>query len=79
MQFQTDYIISWDFSDKDCPVVNISRLRAGEKSMHLECDVLSVEHEKCGVVSLRQLIEAFEAEKRRIAAAADDLLGGDPA
>lgn len=77
MQFQTDYIIAWDFSDKDFPAVNISRLRAGEKSMHIEVDVLSVEHEKCGVVSLWQLIEAFEAEQRIKEAAPP--AGGDPA
>ena len=70
MLFQTDYLIAWDFSEKGMPTVKISRLSSDKKSIHLTMDVLGVVHENCGVVSLRQIIENFEAEQRNKKAAA---------
>lgn len=68
MLFLDDFILSWDFSDKDCPCVNISRLRSDKKGVRLEVDVIGSSYEKCGVVSVRQLLSKYEAEK----------CGGDP-
>lgn len=60
MLFQPDYIIAWDVSDHDAPTVNISKVYASGKCIHLQIDVLGVFHENCGVVSLRQLLDEFE-------------------
>lgn len=60
MLFQPDYIIAWDFSDKDAPAVGISKLYSDGKSMHLMVDVLDTFHTETGVVSVRQLVEEFE-------------------
>ena len=60
MLFQPDYIIAWDLSDNDAPAVNISKLYSDGKHIHLQIDVLGVFHEKCGVVSIRQLLDEFE-------------------
>ena len=65
MMYQPDYIVTWDFSKEDMPVVSISCVRSNEKATCLEMDVLgSFYGEKCGVVSVRQLIEKFDAERR---------------
>lgn len=64
MEFQTDYLISWDVSDKDLPVISISRLRTEGKSVHLMVDVLDTFHSTIGVCSLRQIIEEFERKQR---------------
>lgn len=65
MMFQPDIVISWDFSEKDYPVVSISRLRSNEKATGLECDVLYTSSgDCCGVVSVRQLMEEFDAMQR---------------
>lgn len=58
MEFQTDYIFAWDFSDKDAPVVTVSRLRAEGK--HLVCDVIGIASKDCGVVSLRQMLDEYD-------------------
>ena len=59
MLFQPDYIISWDVSDQDNPTVNISKLYSDGKHIHLQIDVLGVYHDKCGVVSIQQLLNEF--------------------
>lgn len=61
-QYKPDYIISWDFSDTDCPCVSVSRIQKEERGA--VCDVLGVSFEKNGVISLRQVCEEFEAHKR---------------
>jgi len=63
MLFLDDFILSWDFSEKDCPCVTVSRLRSGGKGTRLEVDVLGSSYEKCGVVSVRQLLSKYEAEQ----------------
>lgn len=62
MEFQTDYIFAWDFSDKDAPVVSAARLRAEGK--HLVYDVISVVSKESGVVSLRQTLDEYERTHR---------------
>ena len=64
MLFQPDYIIAWDLSDNDAPNVNISKLYSDGKHIHLQIDVLGVFNDKCGVVSLRQLLDNFEMGDR---------------
>lgn len=62
-QFQPDYLIVWDFSDKDAPCVNLVKLeRDGAKVV---AQVLGRSYQSSGVISLRQAIEAYEEEKRR--------------
>lgn len=63
MLFQTDYLISWDFSKEDFLIISVTRLRAEENSTHVIADVIDVTHEKCGVMSLRQLLEGYERRK----------------
>lgn len=58
MLYQPDIIIAWDFSDKDCPAVGISRTYA--KGMHVNVDVLDVFHTETGVCSVNQLMAEFE-------------------
>ncbi len=61
MEFQTDYIFAWDFSDKDAPVVSAARLRAEGK--HLVYDVIGVVSKECGVISLRQVLDEYERKQ----------------
>lgn len=62
--FETDYLISWDFNDKDCPCVNIAVMHIDEKDgTRIVTDVLGGSYNKSGVVSLRQLIADFEAKR----------------
>ena len=62
--FETDYLISWDFNDKDCPCVNIAVMHIDEKDgTKIVADVLGSSYKKSGVVSLRQLLEDYEAKR----------------
>lgn len=62
--FETDYLISWDFNDNDCPYVNIEVMHIDEKDgTRIVADVLGSSYNKSGVVSLRQLIADFEAKR----------------
>ena len=63
-QFQTDYIISWDVSDKDCPCLSVAMLRRDEKGSRLEIEFLGNSYDKTGAVSLRQLLEQHFNLKR---------------
>lgn len=63
MLFQPDYIIGWDFSNKDCPRVGVSRLYSDGKSMHMLVDVLELFTTETGVCSVNQLVEEFERRK----------------
>ena len=60
MQFQTDYIVKWEFSS-DYPCISISRLR--EDGGKIVCDVLETIYENCGDLSLRQLIDEHEIKQ----------------
>lgn len=62
--FETDYLISWDFNDKDCPCVNIAVMHIDEKDgTRIVADALGSSYKKSGVVSLRQLVADFETKK----------------
>ena len=62
--FETDYLISWDFNDKDCPCVNIAVMHIDEKDgTRIVADVIGSSYKKLGVVSLRQLIADFEVKR----------------
>ena len=63
MMYQTDYVISWDFTDADKPVVSFSKVYAEKETAHLMCDVLGCSYERTGVVSLRQLLSEKGAEQ----------------
>lgn len=63
-EFQTDFIISWDFREKDMPAVLIARLSAEEKATHLIFDALETFYTECGVASVRQVLEEYEARQR---------------
>lgn len=62
--FETDYLISWDFNGKDCPCVKIAVMHIDEKDgTRIVADVLGGSYNKSGVVSLRQLVADFETKK----------------
>lgn len=61
--FETDYLISWDFNDKDCPCVNIAVMHIDEKDgTRIVADNLGSSYNKSGVVSLRQLLADYETK-----------------
>ena len=66
--YKPDYIISWDFSENDAPVIGISKLYAKEGTPHLLCDVLGTFYERSGIISLQQLITSVENLERQRAA-----------
>ena len=63
-QFETDYIITWDVSDKDHPCIAVSVLHRNETGSGLMCEVLGNCFERTGTVSLLQLLEQHRALKR---------------
>ena len=63
-QYMPDYIISWDFSDKDSPCVSVSCIEKDKDRAFLTARFLGNSYEKTGVVSLRQLLECRDAEDR---------------
>ena len=62
--FNNDYLFSWDFSDKDYPVVNVSRLRVEPNSNKVEADVIATYVGKVGVMSLQQLLAKWDREHK---------------
>lgn len=63
-QFQPDYLISWDFHDKDFPCVTVVCLEKEKDTPRVVARFLGDFHIKTGVVSLRQLLEYRDAEDR---------------
>lgn len=63
--FETDYLISWDFSENDLPCVIVTALHKDEKSNHIMGTVIGISHQKSGVVSLHQVLSDYE--KREVA------------
>jgi len=63
-QFQPDYLISWDFSDKDFPYVSVVCLEKEKDTPRVVARYLGNFHSKTGVASLRQLLEYRDAEDR---------------
>ena len=62
-QFQPDYLISWDFSDKDLPCVVVSRLRLDDGATVVS-DLIGRSHVSAGCISLRQVLEEYEDRQR---------------
>ncbi len=63
-QFQTDYIISWDFSKEDAPCVMVGQLRRDEENTHLVMDLIGHNFGKTGCISLRQILSDYDEMKR---------------
>ena len=63
-QFQPDYLISWDFHDKDHPCVTVCCMEKEKDMPYIVTRLLGNFHAKTGVVSLRQLLEYRDAEDR---------------
>ena len=64
MEFQPDYLISWDFSDAEHPTISVSRLRAEHKSTTISVDPIDRFCSITGVCSLRQIVEEFERKEK---------------
>lgn len=62
MNFETDYIISWDISENDFPTISVAKLKAEKNRLIIE--QLGISREQSGVISLRQLLEEAEAKRR---------------
>lgn len=62
--FQTDYIISWDFSNADDPCVQVAQLSRQKESQRLSLDLIGRSYAKAGCVSLRQAISDYDENKR---------------
>lgn len=62
-QFQTDYVISWDFSNGDGPCIVISKL--DKEGAGIRVDVVGQSFNPIGCVSIKQALEQFEANKRK--------------
>lgn len=62
-QFQTDYLISWDFSKNDAPVVVVAEVK--RNGAIVEIEHVGWSHETAGCISLRQVLERYDEEKRR--------------
>ena len=71
LQFQTDYLISWDFSQSDAPCVSLVRL--DKDGTRVIGESLGISFEKSGCVSLRQMVEEYEYRKRAEAERKKDL------
>jgi hypothetical protein len=56
--FESDIMISWDFSNHDYPCISVSRLRSDNGKVI--CDVMGISHKNCGVISLQQVLHKSE-------------------
>jgi hypothetical protein len=63
MKFAEDYLISWDFSDKDLPCVEVMLLHSDQKGTKVIGEHLGTSYEKSGVISLNQLLSKHFSEK----------------
>lgn len=61
--FETDYLISWDFSENDYPCVTVSELSKDEKSNKVIGTVLGISYRRSGVISLRQVLSEYDRRK----------------
>lgn len=63
--FQDDYIISWDFSKEDFPCVCVSVItKEQDNPARLSLTLLGSSHKNAGVISLRQVFEAWQERER---------------
>ena len=64
-----DIIISWDISEKDNPIINITKIEYDPKVKHVIGTVIeSIDAGTGGAVSINQIIAAYELSKARQAA-----------
>ena len=62
--FETDYLISWDFNDKDSSCITICVIyQDGKNGTNVVGEQIGTSYKKSGVVSLRQLVADFETKK----------------
>lgn len=61
-QFQTDFLISWDYGEKDYPCLAVTRLR--KDGCSIAADVIGCTHASSGCISIRQVLEEFENRER---------------
>lgn len=62
--FETDYLISWDFDGKDCPCITICVMyQDGKNGTKVVGEQIGTSYKKSGVVSLRQLLADYEAKR----------------
>lgn len=62
--FETDYLISWDFNGKDSPCITICVMyQDGKNGTKVVGEQIGTSYKKSGVVSLRQLIADVEAKR----------------
>lgn len=60
--YKTDYLICWDFSDKDLPCVAVSKVK--REGATIVAEVIGRSHEKTGCVSVLQILEDYETRQR---------------
>ena len=62
--FETDYLISWDFNGKDSPCITICVMyQDGKNGTKVVGEQIGTSYKKSGVVSLRQLVADYEAKR----------------
>ena len=62
--FETDYLISWDFNGKYSPCITICVMyQDGKNGTKVVGEQIGTSYNKSGVVSLRQLIADFESKR----------------
>ena len=65
--FETDYLISWDFNGKDCPCITICVMyQDGKNGTKVVGEQIGTSYKKSGVVSLRQLLADYEAKRNNV-------------
>ena len=62
--FQDDYIFSWDFSDKDAPIVKVARMRLIRSTSRIMVDEIVEYVGTTGAMSLRQLLAKWDRERK---------------
>jgi hypothetical protein len=64
--FETDYLISWDFNGKDCPCITIYVMyQDGKNGTKVVGEQIGTSYKQSGVVSLRQLLAEYEEKRNR--------------
>ena len=65
--FETDYLISWDFNGKDCPCITICVMyQDGKNGTKVVGEQIGTSYKKSGVVSLWQVLADYEATRNNV-------------
>lgn len=65
--FETDYLISWDFNGKDSPCIMICVMyQDGKNGTKVVGEQIGTSYKKSGVVSLRQLVADYGATRNNV-------------